>query len=74
MNDDDIIKLKLAMCIAHLLEYGRDGGASIDLIAAQSCLIDERVQQYLLGIDAALLPVPRDGMYPLTFPDPGAEA
>ncbi len=70
MTDIDMVKLSLTNCIAHLLEHARKGGHPADLISAQNALLDHATQEYLLAIDSVLLPVPRDGLYPLTFPEP----
>lgn len=66
---DTIIKLHLVNCIAHLLETLRDDSARhMDLVAAQSCLVQPSVSDYLESLDPVLLTVPRDGKQPLTFP------
>ena len=67
--NDQLIKLYLVNCIAHLLETLRDdSNRELDMIAAQACLVPLSVQEYLGGLDPVMITVPRDGKEPLTFP------
>lgn len=70
-QDHDLIKLSLTNCIAHLLEYIRPGGHPFDLESAANSLLNAQTQEYLKSLEPVLLPSPRDGLYPLTFPEPG---
>jgi hypothetical protein len=68
---DAVIKMHLVNCIAHLLERARmdhAGDGHMDFIAAQACLVQPSVAAYLESLDPVLLPLPRDGKKPLTFP------
>jgi hypothetical protein len=68
---DQVVKMHLACCIAHLLETLRDDSARhTDLIAAQACLTMPSVQNYLASLPPVMFPVTRDGEPPLTFPTP----
>ena len=68
MDDDELIKLSLTNCIVHLLEHMREGGRGLDLIAAQTSLMNYQTQGYLEGLDTALMPLPRDNAKYFDFP------
>lgn len=68
-TEDEAIKLALVNCIVHLLEHLREGGVHDDLVAAQNSILESHTHDYLNSLELVLLPIPRDGKRPLTFPD-----